>query len=127
MNLKRVCIQFVSLFKQTEEDRIPEEEDDEKGMVIDDTNVEDSGRRSTESSSYLADGDSADSIEKLSNEEDIVKTEKEDVVDEIQLPSVVPTAPTVHKFQHGGLPAAAAALNFGDRNFVHVQVKLLHR
>ena len=47
MNLKRVCIQFVSLFKQTEEDRIPEEEDDEKGLVIDDTNVEDSGRRST--------------------------------------------------------------------------------
>nr|CAH0103134.1 unnamed protein product [Daphnia galeata] len=82
--------------------RVPEEEDDEKRMVIDDTNVEDSGRRSTESSSYLADGDSADSIEKLSNEEDIVKTEKEDVLDEIQLPPVVPTAPTVHKFQHGG-------------------------
>ena len=92
--------------------------------MIDDTNVEDYGRRSAESSSDLADGDS---ISKLSNEEDIVKTEKEDVVDEIQLPPVVPTAPTVHKFQHGGLPAAAAALTFGDRNFVHVQVKLLHR
>ena len=87
-------------------------------MVIDDTNVEDSGRRSTESSSYLADGDSADSIEKLSNEQDIVKTEKEDVVDEIQLPPVVPTAPTVHKFQHGGLPAAAAALSFGPKGGV---------
>jgi hypothetical protein len=83
--------------------------------VIDDTNVEDSGRRSTESSSDLADGDS---ISKLSNEEDIVKTEKEDVVEEIQLPSVVPTAPTVHKFQHGGLPAAAAALTFGPKGGV---------
>ena len=46
-NINRVCIQFVFLFKQTEENRIPEEDDDEKGLVIDDTNVEDSGRRST--------------------------------------------------------------------------------
>ena len=38
-------------------------------MVIDDTNVENSGRRSTESSSYLADGDS-DSIEKLFGSDD---------------------------------------------------------
>ena len=71
--------------------------------------------------------DPVDKKDDVDEEEDIVKTEKEDVVDEIQLPPVVPTAPTVHKFQHGGLPAAAAALNFGDRNFVHVQVKLLHR
>jgi|LakMenEpi03Aug12_release.lakeMendotaPanAssembly.Ray.scaffolds.fasta_scaffold1859303_2 hypothetical protein len=72
-NINRVCIQFVFLFKQTEENRIPEEDDDEKGLVIDDTNVEDSGRLSTESSTDLADGDS---LSKLSNEEDVEKDGK---------------------------------------------------
>ena len=46
------------------------------------------------------------------------KTERDDVVNEIPLPPVVPTAPTVHKFQHGGLPAAAAALTFGPKGGV---------
>ena len=66
-------------------------------------------------SSDLADGDS---ISKLSNEEDVEKTEKEDVVDEIQSPPVAPSVPTVNKFQHGGLLAAAAALTFGPKGGV---------
>ena len=46
------------------------------------------------------------------------KTERDDVVNEIPLPPVVPTAPTVHKFQHGGFPAAAAVLTLGPKGGV---------
>ena len=46
-----------------DEDRIPEEqEDDEKGLVIDDTSAEDSGRRSTESISDSADGEAVSAM-----------------------------------------------------------------
>ena len=96
-----------------DEDRIPEEEeDDEKGLVIDDTNAEDSGRRSTESSSDPADGDPVIKVP-----EEKVTEEPKDVLDKIPLPEAAP-APTVHKFQHGGLPAAAAALTFGPKGGV---------
>lgn len=83
-------------------------------MVIDDTNVEESGRLSTESVSDLAENDS---VSKLAGEE--VQEEGEQIVDSIPLPEAAsPEQVTVHKFQHGGLPAAAAALSLGPKGVV---------
>ena len=102
------------------------EDDDEKGLVIDDT--EESGRQSTES---LSDAKSGNADSRLTEESSEQVEKKEECVPAegtlLTQAKAVAKKATVEKSQHGGLPAAAAALSVGPRGGVVTRPQLRPR